>query len=153
MPVSEGTGTWNRRHERQAIRTDALVTLLYQELTFAPFTVRAVAVDVSMAGLRVRSTQLQEKDRLRLNEGPRYAEIAVDLPYLKEPLKARARVCWAKDANVRPGEAKAIELGLEFVSLPDAESHRLSFAVERLRADSFKSGTHDVGGIVPKRLK
>jgi len=149
----EGTGTWRRRHERLSIRTDALVTLLYQEISFAPFTVRGVALDISMAGLRVRTSQLAEKDRVRLNEGPRYAEISVELPYLREPLKGRTRVCWAKDANAGPGEARAIDLGLEFTELAEAEASRLSFAVERLRADSMKTGPRDVSGIVPRKLR
>lgn len=151
--MNEGTGTWRRRHERLSIRTDALITLLYQELSFKPFTVRGVAVDVSMAGVRVRSTQLSEKDRLRLGEGPRYAELSVELPYLRDPLKGRARVCWAKEANVKPGEPKAVELGLEFVELAEEEATRLSFAVERLRAESMKTGPQDVSGIVPKKLR
>ncbi len=142
-----------RTHRRLGIRTDVIVTLLYPEVSFEPRTVRGIALDISPRGTRVRSSQLGEEDWRILSGGLHYAELSLELPFLRDPLKARATVRWARFHPAATNAPPCVEIGLEFISLPEAEASRLRFSTERLAAESDDDESRRSFGIVPRKLR
>ncbi len=130
-----------------------MLTLLYPEISFEPRTVRAVAMDLSLQGIRLTSSQLTEADWKILCSGSHHAELAIELPYLKDPLKARAIVRWSQYHELSAKGCANVEMGLEFSSLPENETARLLFAIERLRAETTSTASYSRSGIHPKKLR
>lgn len=142
-----------RQAKRLPISATALMAVIIPDQTFTPNNLRAVATDISLTGLKVRSHQMSKDDYLRLIRGINFAKVQVDLPYLEEPLELKGKVVWVEYRDRTETESACCLMGIAFDKLPPATHARLEYVIDRLSAESFEAVPKmPIPGLTPKKL-
>ena len=139
--------------KRLSISATALMAIVIPDQTFTPNNLRAVATDISLTGLKVKSHQMTKDDYLKLIRGVNFAKVQVDLPYLEDPLELKGKVVWVEYHDRTESEAPCCLMGIAFDKLLPQIHARLEYVIDRLSADSFEAVPKlPIPGLTPKKL-
>jgi hypothetical protein len=108
-----------RRSNRFRLQADVMLTLLIPNETFSPFSLRGVALDVSIGGIRVKTYQLNKKDYLATLHGMSHAKLVLNLPHVEDPIHLAGRVVWTEFHEAKGEEKSHCLLGVSFYKFSD----------------------------------
>ena len=140
-----------RRFQRLPISGEVLMSVLMPHNTFSTFSIRGIATDISIGGMRIKTYQLQRQQYLDMIRGMSHAKLELRLPFLDEPLYFRGILAWSEYHDPTNREPAHCYLGLAFHEFTE-EAQREFGEVLRLIADRVY-GKADLNSILGEGKK
>jgi len=141
-------GEDRRFHTRLPLAVEALVTVRARNTSEPERVVRAISLETSFSGVRIKTYQMTEKDLSPILRRPTAAEIQLLLPYFTDPLILEATVVWGKFVERTAADEAHAVLGFQFSSLAEALAERMLFVIQSLEKEA-----HRIAGVIVRPRK
>jgi hypothetical protein len=129
-----GRSSDTRRHRRLPISSEAFLTLLRRTDRASVKTVRAVARDISITGVRVSTQQVTQIEFDALLPALPFAELDMELPFSERRILVKAEVRWMRPLANAYGFA--VEMGLCWSEDDQDLASRITYAMDLISASS-----------------
>lgn len=120
-----------RRHVRIPIKLDARLQLLPPEATSAPHSFPAIAMDLSMSGMKLVTAHCPPEVYAQLLKTIRLARIECTLPGSEKAIEFRGRIVWVSRDNQT--SRTQLNLGVSFDILSSEQHQALTRCSEAVR--------------------
>ncbi len=111
-----------RSHVRYDIYTNVTVQFIIPDQTFTPMKFNAVAEDISLLGMRVKSQDVSKEQYTELLRSMPYARVFLKLPHVEETIRLHGQIVWAKFNRPDEDEGEQephVVIGLRFSQFTD----------------------------------
>ncbi len=126
-----------RQHPRIPVKLDVHLQLLVPEQTFTPQNIPALAVDMSLSGMKVMTQHCPEPLHGQVLKTIRHAKVDAVLPGMDKPTDFRGRIVWVSYDNQQ--QPPLLTLGICFDSTTQEQQTALQRGLEAFRKGSVQN--------------